>query len=350
MSECLEISGKRIGLGYPVLIVAEMSANHNQNFDEAVKIIHAAKECGADAIKLQTYTPDTITVDSDEEWFKIKGTIWEGETLYNLYSKAYTPWEWQPKLKKIADELGIILFSSPFDKSSVDFLELMEVPVYKIASFELVDIPLIEYISSKGKPVIMSTGMASLNEMSEAIEAARGAGAKELALLKCTSAYPAPTGEMNLRAIPNLAEAFNVVTGISDHTLSMVVPVASVAVGACIIEKHFTLSRRKQSADSAFSLEPDEFNAMVQSVRTTEKALGEVKYAVGKEEASSRVFRRSLFVVKDIKAEEVFTKENVRSIRPGFGLSPKYLKDVLGNTAQIDIKRGTPLSWELIDK
>lgn len=344
----LIVAGRPIGSAHPVFIIAEMSANHHQNFDEAVRILHVAKECGADAIKLQTYTPDTITIDSNKKYFRIKGTIWEGETLYNLYGKAYTPWEWQPKLKKIADDMGLILFSTPFDKTSVDFLEAMDVPAYKIASFELVDIPLIEYVASKGKPLIMSTGMATKEEIEDAVNAARGAGTKEIALLKCTSGYPARPEEMNLRTIPHLTESFGVVAGLSDHTLGIAVPVAAVSLGACIVEKHFTLSRNNLGPDSAFSLEPKEFKEMVDAVRTVEKALGQTHYGVTDEEAKSRIFRRSLFVVKDIKKDGLFTEENIRSIRPGDGLPPKYLNKVLGRRAARDIERGTPLSWKLI--
>ena len=308
-----------------------------------------AKEGGADAVKLQTYTPDTLTIQSDRPEFRIGGgTPWDGKTLYDLYSEAYMPWEWQPKLKNAADDLGIDLFSSPFDKSAVDFLEEMDVPSYKVASFEIVDIPLIEYIASKGKPIIMSTGMATLAEIEEAVAAARGAGASQIALLKCTSAYPAPPEEMNLRSIPHLAEAFGVPVGLSDHTLGIAAPVAAVALGACIVEKHFTLSRSTPSPDSAFSLEPDEFKAMVEAIRTAEKALGEVQYEMGEQEAKSRAFRRSLFAVRDVKRGEAFTEENVRSIRPGDGLHPRHLKDVLGRQAARDIQQGTPLGWELI--
>jgi N-acetylneuraminate synthase len=258
------------------------------------------------------------------------------------------PWDWQPKLKKVADDLGIDLFSTPFDKTAVDFLEEMGVPAYKVASFELVDIPLIEYIAAKGKPIILSTGMATLDEIDEAVSAARKAGATQIALLKCTSAYPAPPEDVNLRTIPHLAKKFGVPVGLSDHTLGIAVPVAAVALGACIVEKHFTLSRSVPSPDSAFSLEPDEFRAMVEAIRTAEKALGKARYEVSEQEAKSRVFRRSLFVVKDMKAGEVFTEENVRSIRPGYGLPPKHRKEVLGRRAKQGIKRGTPLGWELI--
>jgi len=345
----IKIGNRKIGRGFPAYIIAELSANHRQQFDEAVKLVKAAREAGADAVKLQTYTPDTITIDCRNEHFKIgKGTIWEGRYLYDLYSEAYTPWEWQPKLKKMAEELGLSLFSTPFDKTAVDFLEEMDVPAYKVASFEIVDIPLIEYIASKGKPMIISTGMATLDEISEAVKAAGSAGASQVALLKCTSAYPAPPAEMNLRTIPDMAKKFKVPVGLSDHTLGIAVPVAAVALGACIIEKHFTLSRNVPGPDSAFSLEPHEFRAMVDAIRTTEAALGEISYKVSEQEAKSRVFHRSLFVVKDVKKGEMFTEENVRSIRPGYGLHPRHIKDVLGQRATRDIKWGTPLSWEFV--
>jgi len=345
----IEIGNRRIGHGYSPYIVAEISANHHQQFDEAVKLIEAAKKAGADAVKLQTYTPDTITIKCNASEFQISGgTLWDGKTLYDLYGEAYMPWEWQPKLKKVADDLGIELFSTPFDKTAVDFLEEMGVPVYKIASFEIVDIPLIEYIASKGKPMIISTGMATQDEIDEAIQAARRGGARQIALLKCTSAYPAPPEEMNLRAIPNMARKFKVPIGLSDHTLGIAIPVAAVALGACIIEKHFTLSRSVLGPDSAFSLKPDEFKTMVEAVRTAEKALGKISYKVSEQETKSRVFRRSLFVVKDVQKGEVFTEENVRSIRPGYGMHPRHFKDVLGRRAARDIHRGTPLSWELM--
>jgi len=349
MKGCIEINDRCIGPSEPVYIVAEMSANHNQDFDRAVKIIEAAKEAGADAVKLQTYTPDTMTIDCDKEYFQIgKGTLWEGRKLYDLYGEAYTPWEWQPKLKKIANDLGLDLFSTAFDSTAVDFLEEMGVPAHKVASFEIVDIPLVEHMAHTGKPIIISTGMATLAEIEEAVQAARKAGARHIALLKCTSAYPAPPEEMNLRTIPHLAQAFNVPVGLSDHSLGIAVPVAAVALGACIVEKHFTLSRDDPGPDSAFSLEPQEFKEMVYAIRVAEKALGKVHYEVGEKEAKSRVFRRSLFVVKDMKAGDVFTEENVRSIRPGYGLPPKYLKDVLGRRAARDIARGALLSWDLV--
>jgi pseudaminic acid synthase len=344
----IHIGQRRLGAGEPVYIVAEMSANHHQNFEEAVKIIQAAKVAGADAIKLQTYTPDTITIDCCNDYFQIKGTIWEGRHLYDLYQEAFTPWEWQPKLQKIADDLGLDLFSTPFDFSAVDFLEQMGVPAYKIASFELVDLPLIARVAKTGKPLIISTGMATLAEIDEAVRTARGAGAREIVLLKCTSAYPAAPAEMHLRTIPHLAAAFGVPAGLSDHSLGIAAPVAAVALGACLVEKHFTLSRSRPGPDSPFSLEPQEFKEMVAAIRVAEQALGEVRYELTEHEAASRVFRRSLFVVKAMQAGETFTPENVRSIRPGHGLAPKYLPMVLGQKAAVDIKKGTPLSFRLV--
>ena len=344
----IEINGRRIGPGYPAYIVAEMSANHNQSFNQAVEILTAAKEVGADAIKLQTYTPDTLTIVCDNEYFQIKGTLWDGRTLYDLYSEAYMPWEWQPKLKSVADDLGIDLFSTAFDSSAVDFLEHLGVSVHKVASFEIVDLPLIEKMARTGKPLIISTGMAMLGEIEEAVQTARNAGAKQIALLKCTSAYPAPPEEMNLRCIPHLVEIFGGPIGLSDHTLGITVPVAAVALGACIIEKHFTLSRSVPGPDSAFSLEPHEFKAMVEAIRTVEKALGQVHYGVSEKEVKSRLFRRSLFVVAEVKAGELFTTENIRSIRPGYGLHTRHLEEVLGRCASRNISGGTPLSWDLV--
>jgi N-acetylneuraminate synthase len=348
MAEAIHIHQRPIGTDAPTYIIAELSANHHHDFDQAVKLVQAASAAGVDAIKLQTYTPDTITIDSDQPHFQIEGTIWEGRSLYQLYGEAYTPWEWQPKLKQIAEDLGLACFSSPFDPTAVDFLEAMDVPAYKVASFELVDLPLIEKIARTGKPIIMSTGMATLGEIDEAVQAARHAGASHIALLKCTSAYPAPAAESNLRTIPHLSAAFDVPVGLSDHTLGIAVPVAAVAQGACIIEKHFTLSRSTPGPDSAFSLEPHEFRDLVTAVRTAEQALGRVQYTVTEREAVSRVFRRSLFAVADIAAGEPFTHANVRSIRPGHGLLPKYLPDVLGRTAARAIRRGTPLDWTMI--
>jgi pseudaminic acid synthase len=314
-----------------------------------VRLIEAAKSAGADAIKLQTYTPDTITVRSNRPEFRIGGgTIWDGRSLHDLYAEAFTPWEWQPKLKHIANALGMALFSSPFDETAVDFLQKMNVPAYKIASFELVDIPLIENMARTGKPLIISTGMASLEEIGEAVSSARNAGATELALLKCTSAYPSPPEQMNLRAIPELARQFQVPAGLSDHSMEIAVPVAAVALGACIIEKHLILSRSEGGPDSAFSLEPHEFKAMVEALRFTEKALGRIHFGATKTEEASRVFRRSLFVVADMKSGEAFTPHNVRSIRPGYGLHTRHLPEVLGRCAACDIEKGTPLQWSLI--
>ena len=349
MKNFILIKNRKIGKGYSVFIVAELSANHLQKFDNAVKLIKAAKEAGADAVKLQTYTPDTITIDCDNEYFQIKqGTLWDGKTLYQLYKEAYTPWEWQPKLKEIAQREGLICFSSVFDKSAVDFLEEIDVPAYKIASFEITDIPLIEYVASKGKPVIISTGIATLSDIEEAVNACKRMGNNQIALLKCTSAYPAPLEEINLRTIPSMADTFKTVVGLSDHTLGIPVPIASVALGGCIIEKHLTLDRKLGGPDAAFSLEPSEFKEMVKSVREVEKALGVVSYELTKRIRRSREFSRSLFVVKDVKAGEVFTHENVRSIRPGYGLPPKFLKEVLGRRAACDIKAGTPFEWRMI--
>ena len=321
-----------------------MSANHGQHFDQAVAIVKAAKAAGADAVKLLTYTPDTLTINCDNQHFQIgKGTIWEGKNLYKLYGEAYTPWDWQPKLKQVANDFDVDCFSTPFDLGAVEFLENMNVPAHKIASFELGDHALLQSIARTGKPIIMSTGMATLQEIEEAVATLREAGCTQLALLKCTSAYPAAAEDMNLRTIPDLAQRFGVPVGLSDHTLGIAVPVAAVALGACIVEKHFTLSRQTPGPDSAFSLEPREFEEMVQAIRVAEKALGRVSYELTKGEAASRVFRRSLFVVEDVKAGEIFTDRNVRSIRPGYGLAPKHLPDVLGRTAARDLKRGTPL-------
>lgn len=344
----IQISFKTIGKGFSVFIIAELSANHLQKFELAAQTIEAMKEAGADAVKLQTYTPDTITIDSDNEYFQIRqGTIWDGKTLYKLYQEAYTPWEWQPKLKEIAEEMGLICFSSPFNKTAVDFLEEMEVPAYKVASFEITDIPLIEYIATKGKPILMSTGIATLCDIEEAVAACKSMGNNQIALLKCASAYPTPLEDVNLRTIPNLVETFKTVVGLSDHTLGISVPIASVALGAKIIEKHFILDRNLGGPDAAFSLEPEEFKEMVKAIREVEQALGMVSYELTEKMKKSREFSRSLFAVKDIKAGELLTEENVRSVRPGYGLHPKYLKQVLGKKAGHDISKGTPLSWDI---
>jgi pseudaminic acid synthase len=349
MTEFIEIGKRRIGSGNPTYCIAEVSANHNQDFEQAVRIIEAAKQAGADAVKLQTYTADTITISSDRKEFRIDGgTLWDGRNLHDLYHEAYTPWDWQPGLKKVAEFFGMDLFSSAFDATAVDFLEEMGVPAHKVASFELVDIALIQKMARTGKPLIMSTGMASVEEIEEALRTARGEGATQIALLKCTSAYPAPAEEMNLRTIPEMARRFGVPVGLSDHTMGIAAPVAAVALGACIIEKHLTLSRATSGPDSDFSLEPHEFKAMVEAVRTAEKALGKAHFGSSDKEASSRVFRRSLFVVENVKRGEMFTEANVRSIRPGYGLHTRHLREVLGKRAMCDIDRGTPLSWDLV--
>ncbi|HXG51799.1 MAG TPA: pseudaminic acid synthase [candidate division Zixibacteria bacterium] len=348
MPEAVEVGRRRIGPGEPVYIVAEISANHGQSFEQAAELVRAAKACGADAVKLQTFTPDTLTIDCDGELFRIRGTPWDGRTLYDLYGEAYMPWDWQPRLKKIADGLGLDLFSTPFDASAVDFLEAMGVPAHKIASFENCDPALLCKAAATGKPLFVSTGMATLAEIDEMVRAVRGAGGAQLVLLKCTSAYPAPPEEMNLRTIPHLAEAFGAPVGLSDHTLGIAVPAAAVALGACVVEKHFTLSRAAGGPDSSFSLEPEEFKAMVEAIRVAEKALGWVHYGLSAGETQSRLFRRSLFVVRDVAAGERFTTENVRSIRPGHGLHPRHLPEILGRSATRDIRRGTPLSWKLV--
>jgi len=344
-------SNKRvIGPGQPAYIIAEMSANHHHDLTVARELIHAMQESGADAVKLQTYTPDTMTIDCDNEHFQIgAGTIWEGRKLHELYGEACTPWEWHVELFDLATKLGMDCFSTPFDHSSVDFLETLAPPWYKIASFELVDIPLIEYVAARGRPIIMSTGMGSFAEIQDAVQVVQAAGVP-LCLLKCTSAYPAPVDSMNLRTMPDLAEKFGVISGLSDHTLGIEVAVAAVALGARVIEKHFTLSRQTPGPDSAFSMEPEEFQAMVDAVRTAEAALGSVSYQRTEKEQASIVFRRSLFVVEDIKAGERLTSANVRSIRPGNGLPPKFLDQIVGQLAKRDLKRGTPLQWtDIVD-
>jgi pseudaminic acid synthase len=349
MGEGIKIASTKIGPGFPSYVIAELSANHNQDFEQAVRIIEAAKNAGADAVKLQTYTADTITIACDREEFRISGgTLWDGRNLHDLYGEAYTPWEWQPRLKKVAEDLGMDLFSSAFDATAVDFLEEMGVPAHKVASCELVDLPLIRRMARTGKPLILSTGMATIEEIDEALKTARSSGATQIALLKCTSAYPAPAEEMNLRTIPEMERRFGVPVGLSDHTMGIAAPVAAVALGACILEKHLTLSRATPGPDRGFSLEPQEFKAMVEAVRTAEKALGEVHFGLSGKEEASRVFRRSLFVVQDMKKGEVFTPVNVRSIRPGFGLHTRHLEEVLGKRAVRDVDRGTPLSWDLV--
>jgi pseudaminic acid synthase len=346
----ITIAGREVGSGHRAYIVAEMSANHGQDFNHALRIVEAAAAAGADAIKLQTYTADTLTIACSNDYFQIHGTQWNGRTLHDLYEEAHTPWEWHAPLKDAAERLGLHFFSTPFDRSAIDFLDALNVPAFKIASFELVDIPLLREVARRGRPIIASTGMATLDEITEAVDVVRAAGGRQLALLKCTSGYPASPDEMHLRTIPDLAATFDLPVGLSDHTLGLSVPVAAVSLGASIIEKHLTLLRADGGPDAAFSLEPGEFTAMVDAVRTAERALGEVHYGVSPAEASSRVFRRSLFVVKDVRAGEPFTGENVRSIRPGHGLHPRHFEDVLMTRAARDITRGTPLDWPLVDR
>ncbi|SCG85843.1 pseudaminic acid synthase [Methanobacterium congolense] len=345
----IKIGDNTVGEKEPVFIIAELSANHMQDFDVAVDTIHAIKDSGADAVKFQTFTPDTITINSDRSYFHIEqGTLWDGRTLYDLYKEAYMPWEWQPELKKIAEKLGLTCFSSPFDRTAVDFLNKMDVPAYKIASFEITDIPLVEYTASKGKPVIISTGIAELSDIELAVNACKRVGNDQIILLKCTSSYPAPLDSMNLKTIPNMAETFGTAVGLSDHTMGSSVAVASVALGARVIEKHFILDKSLGGPDSEFSTEPDEFKTMVQAVRDVEKALGDINYDLTDDKIKSRNFSRSLFLVSDMAEGDIFTEENLRSIRPGYGLHPKYLKDILGKKARKSIEKGTPLSWDLI--
>lgn len=344
----LTIGQRVIGPGQPVYFIAELSGNHHQDYEEAERLIRAAKEAGADAIKSQVYTPDTITVNASSEPYQISGTneAWDGKTLYQLYGEAYTPWGWLPKMKALANSLGMDFFASVFDETAVDWLEReVGVPVHKIASFEIVDIPLIEHAACTGKPMIISTGMATLAEIEEAVLVARGAGAPQIGLFKCTSAYPSPPAAMNLETIRHLSDAFDVPVGLSDHTLGIAVPIAAVAMGASFIEKHLVMSRDVPGPDSAFSLEPAEFKAMVEAVRVAEQARGLVHYGPTEAEASSIVFRPSLIATRAIKRGEAFTSGNVDTKRPGYGLSPKYLDVVLGRTSACDIDLGTPLTW-----
>ena len=330
-------------------IIAELSANHNQNKQVAIDTIRAAKKAGADAIKLQTYTPDTLTIDCDNEYFQIgHGTLWDGKTLYSLYKEAYTPWEWHKELFDVAKDVGLVCFSSPFDKTSVDFLENLNVPAYKIASFEIQDIPLIEYVASKGKPIIISTGIATKEDINLAIQACKNLGNSQIVLLKCTSAYPAPLEIANLITMIDMRKSFNVIVGLSDHTMGNIAPIVATSLGGKVIEKHFILDKNIGGPDAEFSLDPTEFANMVNEIRLVEKALGITTYEISEKVEKNRKFARSLFVVKDIKAGEVLNEGNIRSIRPGYGLHPKYLKEVLGKKAKRDITAGTPLSWEVV--
>jgi len=350
MTAPFSINGREIGPGRPVYVIAEMSANHGHDESVAIELVHVAHAAGADALKLQTYTPDTITIRSDAPAFRAgSGSLWEGTTLYDLYATAFTPWDWQPRIKTLAESLGMDCFSSPFDQTAVDFLEAMDVPAYKVASFEMVDLPLIRRMATTGKPLIISTGMATAEEIDEAVAAARGVGATAIALLKCTSAYPSPPEAVSLRTIQAMAERWDLPVGLSDHTTGIVAPVAAVALGACIVEKHLTLSHDRATPDAAFSLDGAEFAAMVDAIRTTELALAGGAIGPTAQEAESRRFRRSLFAVEDVGAGEVLTSVNVRSIRPAAGLHPREYERVLGRRAAVAISRGTPLAWDLIE-
>lgn len=346
------ITGDRvIDKDSPTFIIAEMSANHMMDYDRAVAIIHAAKEAGADAIKFQTYTPDTITIDCDKSYFQItQGTIWDGTTLHKLYQTAYTPWEWQPKLKQVAEAAGLICFSSPFDLTAIDFMEEMDMPVYKVASFEITDIPFIRKIAKLHKPIIISTGIAYPEDIELALDTCRQEGNEDVILLKCTSAYPSPYEDIHLRVIPDMAERYGVLTGLSDHTMGGAVAVGSVALGAKVVEKHLTLSRADGGPDGAFSMEPEEFREMTENIRLVEKALGTVTYDLTEKQKKSREHSRSLFVVQDIKAGDIITPDNVRSIRPAFGMHTKHYDEILGKRVNRDLEKGTPMSFEYLEQ
>lgn len=344
----MQIADFKINSESKVFIIAELSANHNGSITTAIETIRAAKRAGADCIKLQTYTADTITIDCDKDDFLIKGTIWEGKNLYKLYQEAYTPWEWHKVIMEVAKEEGLICFSSPFDKTAVDFLEGLDVPAYKIASFEITDIPLIEYTASKGKPIIISTGIAEQADIELALDACKRMGNNDIALLKCTSSYPAPIDEANMCIVKDLAERYNVISGLSDHTMGATVPIVATCFGAKIIEKHFILDRSIGGPDASFSMNEEEFTAMVKAVREAESAIGKVDYTLTEKQAKGKDFSRSLYVVEDIKVGDIITEKNVRSIRPGFGLHPKFYNDVLGKIASMDVEKGTRLKNEFI--
>ncbi len=333
----------------PVFVIAELSANHNGSLETALETIRAAKRAGANCIKLQTYTADTMTIDCDKDDFVIKGTIWDGQNLHKLYQEAYTPWEWHKELFLEAEKQGLICFSSPFDKTAVDFLEGLNVPAYKIASFEITDIPLIEYVASKGKPIILSTGIAEQEDIELALEACRRMGNNDLALLKCTSSYPAPINEANMCMVKDLAERYGVISGLSDHTMGATVPIVATCFGAKIIEKHFILDRAIGGPDASFSMNEDEFTEMVKAVREAESAIGVVDYSLTEKQAKGKDFSRSLYIVEDMKAGDIITEENIRSIRPGFGLHPKYYNDILGKVVNVDLTKGERLNKENID-
>ena len=350
MNHTMQIGKRTISAASPTFIVAEVSANHNQNYDRAVEIIHAAAEAGADAVKLQTYTADTLTIDCHDDCFMNKGGLWDGISEYDLYKQAYTPWEWQPKLIEEAHKLGMECFSSPFDFTAVDFLEELNVPAYKIASYEINDIPLIRKVAKLHKPVIFATGIAYPEDIERAFAVCKEEGNEDVILLKCVSAYPTPYEEVNLNVIPTLAKTYDCLTGISDHTLGTIVSAGAVPLGAKMVEKHLTLRRADGGPDSGFSMEPQEFKQMVDSIRNVEKALGKVSYELSDKMKANREFSRSLFAVKDIKKGEIITKDNVKSIRPGFGLHPKYLAEIIGCKAAEDIDRGTPFKLEFVNK
>lgn len=339
----IHIDGRRVASDAPPFVIAEMSANHNGSIDTALRIIEAAKQAGADAVKMQTYRPDTITLDCDSEEFRIRGGLWDGRSLYELYQEAHTPWEWHAPLFEHARKLGITIFSSPFDTTAVDLLEDLGAPAYKIASFEAVDLPLIKYVAATGKPMIISTGMADAEEIQEAIDAARAGGCKQLAILHCVSGYPAPASDYNLRTVTDMAERFGLVTGLSDHTLDNTTAIASVALGAAIVEKHFTLDRSGGGPDDSFSLEPGELAALCQGARTAWEAIGRVDYGRKSSEQGNVQFRRSLYFVKDLSAGDVVTADAIRSVRPGFGLAPKHLESLLGRKLLRAVRRNTPV-------
>jgi len=349
MNHSFKIGSRIVGDNAPTFIVAELSGNHNQDYNRALELVHAAKEAGADAIKLQTYTADTITIDCDDPIFQInEGTIWDGRTLYDLYQEAYTPWDWQPRIMEEANKLGMECFSSPFDFTSVDFLEEMNVPAYKIASYEINDIPLIRKVAKLHKPIIFATGIAYPEDIRLALDICKEEGNEDIFLLKCVSSYPTPYEEVHLNIIPTLAKTYGCLTGLSDHTMGTAVAVGSIALGAKMVEKHLTLHRSDGGPDSAFSMEPEEFAKMVQDIRIVEKALGSSEYKLTPTQELEHGGSRSLFVVKDIAAGEILTPDNIRSIRPGDGLHTKHYDEILGKQAAFDLKKGTPLKWELL--
>jgi pseudaminic acid synthase len=348
LNPVVKIAGRQIGRDCEPYVICELSGNHNGSLERALTLLEAAAATDADAVKIQSYTPDTITIDHDGPGFRIEGGLWDGRTLYDLYGEAQTPFEWHEPLFRRARELGVTLFSTPYDESAVDLLEELGAPAYKIASFEAIDLPLIARVASKRKPMIVSTGMANLDEIGEAVRTARGNGCNEIVLLHCVSSYPAPDEQSNVRTVPDLAERFGVVSGLSDHTFGSAVAVASVALGGCVVEKHFTLRRADGGPDAAFSLEPEEFSTLVEDCKRAWRALGRATYDLQGCERGSIAFRRSIYVVRDIAAGEELTGENVRSIRPGYGLPPKHLPDVLGRRAARDLKRGDPLDWDAL--